>query len=366
MFLLLPLLTATTVLASRTTGLNARAPCTVTSHDDPLTDDAPLIAAALQECGQTNTILLPANQTFTIRSPIDLSPCRACTVQIDGNITIPPDFDYWGKQRSVFSVRNASNVVISAEGGTIDAQGFGWAGDMSTWARLPKLFYIGEESYQVHVRGLRVLNVPSAAFYVSGGSEAVRFYGVEVSTGDVAGRGVEVEDARHVYVWDSRIEAAVACVLMNPDSENVQVQDVTCTALRDGPGDDAPSGVEIGFGEQTGEDVVRWVRNVIVERFRAVGRMNVIAVRNRGEDGQSGGMLELRNATFTDILIERPMRAREAFHLDQGNAGINATEVTLSWASGNVEKLERPVKCAREDDVCGFEFGIGWDVMTPC
>lgn len=347
-----------------------RAICTVTSHDDPLTDDAPLIADALRSCGSTGTVHFPANQTFTLRSPLDLLPCRACGIQIDGIVNISPDWDYWEKQRAALLLNNASNVVISSsEGnvGVIDAQGFGWAGEQEKRERVPRLFEIGEGSSQIHVRGLKIRNAPGPVFWVGGGSEAVRLYGVDVggnndTEGDIAaGIGVEVQGARHVYVWDGKIRAREACVKLAPDSANVQIEEVACTASGDGGmgGGRVPSGVEIGVGTR---EVVGWVRNVLVKKMRAIGRMNVVAFVSRDEEESGQGYLEIANATFTDVKIEG--KAKRPFVLEQGTSRVNATGVRFNGFAGCIED-RKWAECAIPEDLCDFEFE-DWNVRDWC
>src|SRR5262245_17261869 len=86
--------------------------CTVKSFGDPLSDDVPAIVEALKRCGDSGRILLPADQTFRIRSPLDLSPCQACDFQINGFLSIAPDWDYWEKQSAVFKISKTTAAVI--------------------------------------------------------------------------------------------------------------------------------------------------------------------------------------------------------------------------------------------------------------
>lgn len=322
--------------------------CTAQSFNDPLVDDVPAINAVLQQCGDTGRILLPANTTSTLRSPLDLSSCRRCDFQINGLINISPDWDYWEKQSAAFLIPNSTAVIIRSESdtGVIDAQKFGWGGDAEKSNRVPKLFSVEKESYQIHIRDLKIRNAPGTIFRVSGNSTAVRFYGIDIET--EAHTGYEVEEVRHVYLWNNTVRAKGACVKILPNSSNVQVEESTCIAAAAND-ESTPSGIELRFdGRSEGRGGGwAWIRNVLVKKMRAVGGMNIVAFMARGD-----GKVEIRNVTFTDISIEGI--AKRAVYLEQGSAVWNVTEVKFNNFTGKAEE-EADMKCKGENDVCDFK-----------
>lgn len=91
-------------------------------------DDA--ITEALNRCAKPGSIVLPANQTFSVRSSLALSPCQACGFKIDRVLSITPDWHYWENQTAVIKVLRTTTAVVSSNGttGAIDANNFGWTG----------------------------------------------------------------------------------------------------------------------------------------------------------------------------------------------------------------------------------------------
>ncbi|KAF2676947.1 glycoside hydrolase family 28 protein [Lentithecium fluviatile CBS 122367] len=329
-----------------------RAICTVASLDDPLADDVPAIADALQKCGDTGRVVLPANRTFRIRSPIDLSPCQRCDFQIDGLLSISPDWDYWSKQPAVIKISKTKNAVIHSDGntGAIDANNFGWAGDSNLLDQVPKLVSISDASYQIHVRSLELKNVPGTAFHVNSDSSAVRFYSVNFQTPAVT--GYLVEHAQHVYVWNNTIRSSGSCVSILPNSTNVQVEESTCITTGAAS---TQSGFELKFGAGTGLD---WIRNVFVKNIVAIGSMDVVSLR-AGTGGDWPHPVEINNVTFTGITLEGP--ARKAVNLEEGQNKLIATDVMLQGFVGAAQH-ESDLRCTHPADLCELE-AEDWNVV---
>ena len=61
-------------------------------------DDVPAISEALSTCGNGGTIIIPANETFMIRSPLDFSNCSACDFQLEGTLKLSDDLVYWERK----------------------------------------------------------------------------------------------------------------------------------------------------------------------------------------------------------------------------------------------------------------------------
>jgi hypothetical protein len=335
-----------------------RALCTVQSLNSSSLDDSPAINAAFATCGASGSIILPANQTFTLHSPIDLSPCRACEFRINGLVKVNPDWTYWSTQPAVFDIQSTTAAMITADSpytGVIDAQSFGLASipspSASNSSQIPILFKISEASYQIHIRQLSFKNVPGTAVVVTGNSSAVRFYSLDIQTPSQTVYEID-GGAQHVYIWNNTMRVhgeGAACVRIRPDVANVQVEESTCITTADEDVLGTPSGFDFLFSS------AGLVKNVLVKRIKAIGPMNVV----KFEAGGDGRPLQIRNATFTDIVIEGP--AKEAVVLDQGNSHVDATDVVFRVFTGEVE-TESSVACKNEGDVCGFTVK-GWDII---
>ncbi|KAF2246912.1 glycoside hydrolase family 28 protein [Trematosphaeria pertusa] len=319
--------------------------CTVESLNDPLADDVPAITAALKKCGQTGRILFPANQTFSIRSPFDLSPCQACDFQINGVLSISRDWDYWEKQAAVINIPRTTAAIIRTDGntGVIDANRFGWAGDESLLERIPKLFSISDESYNIYIRNLKIRNVPGIVFYVNSNSSSVHLDDIDIA--DAATTGLLVEQAKHVYVWNNTIRATGSCVTILPNSTNVQFEESTC--ITTGTTTTTPSGIWLRFMAGSGLD---WIHNVFVKNVKAIGGMKVISLAaDPGEN--TAHPIEIKNVTFTGITIEGP--AEEAVYVEEGQGPLYATEITFRDFEGDVQK-ESDLRCGSSASQCEF------------
>jgi len=332
--------------------IHKRALCTVESFDDPLVDDVPAITDALQKCGDRGSVILPANQTFHIRSPIDLSPCRRCGFQVNGLFSLSSDWDYWQKQTAVFLIYNSTNAIIHSDDktGTIDGNNFGWAGNSSFPDHVPTLFSISHQSHQIYIRNLHLKNVPGTAFHVSSASSAVRIDGIDFQT--PAATGYLVEQAQHVYVWNSTIRATESCLSILINSSNVQVEESTCITTGT---NSAQSGFELQVGAGTGPG---WIRNVFVKSIKAFGSMNVVSFL-AGSGEAEPHPVEINNATFTNIIFEG--HARKAVKLEEGRNTLTATSVTFRDFEGDVQEAA-DLTCSSSANVCDIE-AKDWNVI---
>ncbi|PVI05663.1 glycoside hydrolase family 28 protein [Periconia macrospinosa] len=331
------------------TKLYKRAICTVNSLNDPDKDDAPAINSALETCAQGTTIL-PGNQTFTIQTPLNLSSCRACNLEINGILALSPDWNLWKSQPAAIQIPGTTAAVISSgeNTGLINANNFGRCQQETnpTEITLPSLFSITNKSYQIHIRNLKTENVPGTAFNVTSGSSAVRFYGIEFVNS--AGTGYHVEQAQHVYVWNNTVRATQTCVSIYPNSSNIQVEESTCIITATS----GQSGFKLGFQDSSSMGL-DWIRNILVRSVKAIGSMNVVVFHpgSSGGDGQPVPV-EITNATFTDITISGP--AKQAVLVEEGENPLTAKEISFNAFRGEVEENDE-IKCNKAEDTCEFE-----------
>jgi galacturan 1,4-alpha-galacturonidase len=74
--------------------------CTVNASGFESIDDSLAINDAISQCGNgTGIIKLPADQIYSIRSPINFTGCWSCDVQLEGELLLTTDPSVWGKER---------------------------------------------------------------------------------------------------------------------------------------------------------------------------------------------------------------------------------------------------------------------------
>lgn len=144
--------------------LRQRDPCTVVAQGYETIDDTPAINDALRACGNGGTILLPQDQAYSIRSPIDFSPCKKCEVQIEGQLYVSRDYEYWGRSESVFTLSDVHGAtIISKTGkGLIDGQAvnyyLSWYGDAYGNRYWKFLTHVTNRSSDITISGLTIKN----------------------------------------------------------------------------------------------------------------------------------------------------------------------------------------------------------------
>jgi hypothetical protein len=101
--------------------LPKRDPCTPLAQGWEMIDDTPAINAAILACGNGGTIVLPADQIYSIRTPIDFTPCRYCEFQIEGTLLAARgQWDYWNRKdvASIWKMDGVKGVRIRSVTGS--------------------------------------------------------------------------------------------------------------------------------------------------------------------------------------------------------------------------------------------------------
>jgi len=265
---LLALATATSLpIGTGTLRHVKRGICTVSSFNDPLVDDVPKIIAALRECGDTGTIIFPAGKTFNIRSPLDLSLCSRCQIQLDGTLKVSEDWDYWQKQSAAILIPNASNMVFTSSSkddsrGKVDGNDFGWRPPFAPIVprNMPTLISISNGSSQIYIRNILTQHAPGTLFHVSSGTSAIHFDDVENMS--PAKIGYLIENAEHVYIGNNIIRATDSCFSIRPNTTNIEMTSLRCSTYYEANvPDDGPNAVELRLSSDESEN---WLRNIVV------------------------------------------------------------------------------------------------------
>ncbi|KAF2475869.1 pectin lyase-like protein [Lindgomyces ingoldianus] len=164
------------------TSLEKRATCTPLAQGYEMIDDAPAINDAIKKCGNGGTIALPADQIYSIRSPIDFSTCRNCDFQLEGQLLFSSDPDYWDKQKAMISMSGVQGAKLrSLTGkGLIDGNArIFYQRNSDTYGRglwkSPVFNLIRESSTNILIDNLTIKNMPFQFFRVDERSSNIRF-----------------------------------------------------------------------------------------------------------------------------------------------------------------------------------------------
>lgn len=167
--------------------------CTPLANGFEAIDDSPTINSALQECGNGGTIILPADQIYSIYTPLDFSLCRNCDVQIEGTLVLAASqLPYYADfNRSVFTIANATGVRIRSVTGTgvVDGNALVWY-QRPNWS--PKyggypFVWITNSSRDISVENLHFKNIQDRVFRLQGNSSDLRFDGVRITAEGING-----------------------------------------------------------------------------------------------------------------------------------------------------------------------------------
>lgn len=225
--------------------------CTVPANGFETIDDSPAINAALKECGSGGTIVLPADQFYSIFTPIDFSFCSGCDFQIEGTLILAASqLSYYASYyRSVFTIANATDVRIrSVTGsGTIDGNALSYY-QRTNWN--PKLggypfVHITNSSSNIDISNLHFKNIQDRVFLLQGNSSDLRFRDLRITAegingiyasfdnfafemgavSDVSISNVDIDfQAKH----DANDRPVGTCLAFDHASEAISVENVTC------------------------------------------------------------------------------------------------------------------------------------------
>ena len=115
--------------------------CSPAAGGNETADDSPTINNAIRECGQNGTIILSSPQGYFLRTPIDLSPCNHCDVQIESLLKVGPGQPrFWIDTGHLIYIANTTGVRLrSVMGhGAIDGNGEEWF-NRTEWVTIPNV-----------------------------------------------------------------------------------------------------------------------------------------------------------------------------------------------------------------------------------
>ncbi|KAF2116615.1 pectin lyase fold/virulence factor [Lophiotrema nucula] len=196
-------------------------PCTPLAQGWELLDDSPAINQAIANCGNGGTIILQADRTYSIRSPIDFTACKKCDVQIEGQLVVSRgQWDYWNAQPSIFNISSVTGATIRSVSGTgiidgnaRDYYNRGWR--TSEGYKGPHLFHVTNSSSNIIVDNLSLRNPPMRFFRLDGDATQLGFSRLKLN---VQGQyplppvvesetfGFEMGDVSNVTIADIQME----------------------------------------------------------------------------------------------------------------------------------------------------------------
>ena len=267
--------------------------CIVPANGFEAIDDSPAINDALKECGNGGTIVLPADQYYSIYTPIDFSSCYNCDFQIEGTLILATSqLTYFAQyDRSVFTIANATGVRIRSTtgSGVINGNAYPWY-RRTNWS--PKyggypFVHITNTSSNISVSNLHFKDIQDRVFLLQGNSSNLRFTNLTITADGINGIyasfdnfAFEMGQVANVSVSSVNIAFNQAnnmgdtrpvgtCFAFDHGTSAVDIQDVSCRR--------AHMGAEIVFGTiypsivPSGAGSTALVENIAVSNFTYAG-----------------------------------------------------------------------------------------------
>ena len=216
--------------------LDRRAPCTILSRGYEALDDAPTINSAIRTCG---SIILPSTESYSIRSPLDLSPCQKqeCDIQLEGTLLLSTDWAYWLDRPAFISMKNVHGAKIRSLNGTglIDGQGKGFYQRSRTmiidqWVDQPIVLPI-LSSTNITISGLTVKNAPKEFFRVDAQSQNIHFSNINILVEDQWYQTVYTRDDSVAFQFRNSSNISLSSVSVNMRSTDPTAPTGSCVAI---------------------------------------------------------------------------------------------------------------------------------------
>ena len=283
----------------RTTNENT---CTPKSAGNPSIDDVPAISEALAKCGNGGTIIIPAGQIFTIRSPLYFRDCIGCDFQIEGTLKISDDVDYWQTQHSVFHLNDVEGAIFhsSTGSGLIDGSGqkFWDAFAVNETLQRPTLI-VFDHCSNVTFTQLKLINAPMFFIVTTNNSIDLTFSylvlnAVSTSPNRPANTdGIDTSQSSYITIKNNYITNGDDCVAFKNGSNYITVENITCIGSH---------GLSVGSLGLT-PDHRHSVNNIYVSNAKMIN--NMVATRIKFYPaGPPHGPVFVSNVTYKDMTIE--------------------------------------------------------------
>lgn len=213
--------------------------CIPSSARNRSVDDVPSIVKALENCGRGGTIVIPAGETFMIRSPLAFDNCISCSFQLEGTMEISDDLEYWDGKTAFLSFDNVINGTFTSlqRSGLIDGSGqkfWDYFAQNKTYRR-PLLIQISHGSGIVFTN-LKLKDAPFWFISITNGSNNITFShlflsAISTSASKAANTdGFDTNDSTDIIIENSFVQNGDDCVSFKNGTNRVIVRNLTCIA----------------------------------------------------------------------------------------------------------------------------------------
>ncbi|KAH7120738.1 pectin lyase fold/virulence factor [Dendryphion nanum] len=366
--------------------LPPRAPCIVLSQGWEALDDSVSINAAIKECGNGGTIILPGDHNYSIRSTINFSPCRDCDVQLEGRLLIAQEgWDSKTEYISIKGVKGANFRSLSRKG-VIDGNTRAYYQEPrqntgSDHSKQPVLVSITGSS-NIRIDGITAKN-PRAQFYrVDGNSSNIRFSNLQLS---VSGQwwqdiwtkteSIAFQFRNSSYITLDTINVEMrsnldryfvgVCIGIDYSTSDVDIRNINCNNTSDG--------VHIQFGSIGGyvypPAADQWARNIFVSNLTTYSGSSTGFKNLLGFD-----YTNVQNVTFDGVkttgyvplvydpcyVINKTVSNACSLSTYLKNYQASLTDIWFKNYYGKVGQPMLPCASSPVKTTCEFHFGGDW------
>ncbi|CAI6331576.1 unnamed protein product [Periconia digitata] len=178
-------------------------------------DDSLGINNAIKECGQNGTIVLSSPQGYMLRTPIDLSPCKHCDVQVESLLKVGPGQPrFWIDIGHLIYIANTTGVRLrSVTGdGVIDGNGEEWF-NRTEWVppqwNGPALIKVTNQANDITIQNIALTNAQSRYIQLLGNSTRLTLSNLTMHSRNVLPRetettpfGIETSESSLITISD--------------------------------------------------------------------------------------------------------------------------------------------------------------------
>ena len=276
--------------------------CTPKSAGDISIDDVPAIREALSACGNGGTIVIPAGETFMIRTPLEFTGCHNCDFQIEGTLKVSDDLEYWEDKKAFFLLENIVGATLHSltGSGLIDGSGqkyWDYFAHNSTFQR-PFLIYLGNASDIIFTKH-RWINPAFWFSYINGSSTNVKFIDLvltAISTSKSLPKNTDGFDtgySSHVTFSNIYVNNGDDCIAFKSGSTDITVNNITCIGSH---------GISVGsLGAEPG--IPHIVKNVYISDVKMINSTFGTRIKFY-PGGPSHGPVSVTNVTYKDVTID--------------------------------------------------------------
>ncbi|KAG8622872.1 hypothetical protein KVT40_009383 [Elsinoe batatas] len=353
--------------------LEKRATCTVSSGGTASFDDGPAIAKAVKDCGNGGVIMLSAGTQYMLRSPLDLTGCSGCDVQLEGTIKASDDVAYWNGKGFMIRINGWTNGKFrSLKGsGVIDGNGqAAWdAFAKDTTMKRPTLVVVTGAS-NTFMDKVQVKNPQNVFFTVQGKSTGITFSNLDLKAVSKSSAppkntdGFDIGLSSYVTLSNIKVLNGDDCVAFKPGSNYVHVKGITCTGSH---------GLSVGsLGKAAGS--TDSVTNVLVENAVMINSTKAAGIKVY-PGGSSHGSSVVRNVTWDGVTVQNsdyaftiePCYGETAAYCKANGASSTISGIYVKNFKGTTSKKYAPttgeVFCPVKGAACDVHIS-GWSVQA--